>query len=198
MNGPIQALYSTGVNLYAILFNPVDGKVWSQTGLAWVTYVSGNWANYAVPLTEYTGSGYYRAAYPIASPDVLSTDVVYLRNGGAPTLGDTPISSIYQSQGVGIGAIRNIWLDAEKMAFAIGTQQLGSISGTPSSPTVLPTDLTNSNDGAYAGRAVIMTSGNLVQQAAAITNYDGTAFTLTILGFPSGDTPADTDTFIII
>lgn len=198
MNGPIQAIYATGSTLYAILINPVDGTVWNESNTAWETYNVSHWPQYAVPLTEYTGSGYYRASYPISSPNVLTTELVFVQGGGSPAAGDPPATSIYQSQGTNVGAVGNLWQSAQNMAFALGTQQIGAISGTPSTPTLLPTNLTNTHDDAYAGRAIIMTSGSLIQQASPITAYDGTAFVLTIVGFPSGQTPSNTNTFIII
>lgn len=197
MNAPIQAIYSSGQNLYAVLVNP-DGTVWNQNLSVWETYNSAHWPQYAVVLTEYTGSGFYRAAYPIAEPDALSTDIIYTRVGGTPALGDTPASNLYQSQGANVGAVGNYWQSAQNMAFALGTQQLGAIVGTPVDSKTLATDLTNTELDAYAGRVIIMTSGTLIQQASPITAYDGTTFTLTITGFPSGSTPANTDTFVIV
>lgn len=198
MNAPLQALYQTGSNLYAVLFNPVDGTVWNNITQLWVTYSAGAWANYAVTLTEYPSSGYYRAAYPIATPTVLSSDVVFVRAGGSPAVGDSPVTSIFQSQGANVAAAGNSWQAGQNMAAAVGSQQVGAIFGTPPSALILTTNLTNTHDDAYAGRAVIMTSGLLIQQAAFITAYDGTLFTLTINGFPSGATPANGNTFIIV
>lgn len=197
MNAPIQSIYQTDQNLYAILISPVDGTVWNEQNSAWEAYNSGHWSQYAVTLTEYTGSGYYRAAYPIASPSVLSTDLIYVRSGGSPALGDVPASNITQSQGVNVGAVGNFWQSGQNMAFALGSQQIGAISGTPSTPTNLPTNLTSTHLNAYAGRAIIMTNGLLIQQASFVTAYDGAA-NLTIQGFPSGATPASADAFIII
>lgn len=197
MNAPIQALYQVGQNLYAILVSPVDGTVWNQNTQLWEAYNSGHWSQYAVPLTEYVGSGYYRAAYPIASPSVLSTDLIYVRSGGTPTLGDVPATAIEQSQGVNIGAAGNSWQAGQNLATVTGTEQIGAISGTPASPTVLPTNLASTALDTYAGRAIVMTSGLLIQQASFITLYDG-AGTLTIQGFPSGSTPANTDKFVIL
>lgn len=197
MNGPLQALYQTGQNLYAVLISPVDGTVWNENTQLWESYASGHWSQYAIVLTEYTGSGYYRAAYPIASPTVLSTDLFFARNGGSPALGDTAVIS-NQSQGVNIGAAGNSWQAGQNMAYAVGSQQFGAISGTPASATLLPTNLTRTQTDSYAGRAIIMVSGTVAQEAAFITAYDGTTKILTINGFPSGLTPANTDTFIII
>lgn len=197
MNAPIQAIYQTGQNLYAVLVSPVDGTVYNTVSLTWEVYNPGHWPQYAVALTEYTGSGYYRAAYPIASPTVLSSEVIYLRAGGSPVLGDTPATAIGQSQGANVAAAGNSWVAGQNFAESVGSQQQGSISGSPISPTTWLTSLVNTQVGAYAGRAIIMTSGILIQQAAFILNYDG-AGVLTINGFPSGGTPANSDTFIIV
>lgn len=198
MNAPIQALYSTGQTLYAVLVSPVNGYVWNQTDQEWQAYSSGDWAQYAVPLAEYAGSGYYRAAYPIAAPDQLSTDLIFLRGGGSPALGDSPVAPVSQSQGVNVGAAGNSWQAGQNMALALGTQQIGAVFGTPVSPLLIVTTLTSTVTDTYAGRAIIMTSGALIQQASPITAYDGSTFMLTIVGFPSGLTPANNDTFIII
>ena len=197
MNAPIEALYATSQNLYAVLFNPNDGTVWRFDTSVWEVFNSGHWASYAVPLTEYAGTGYYRAAYPIASPTVLSTDIIFARAGGSPALGDPPATSIYKSQGANIAAIGNALQNALNMAAAYGTEQIGAVSGTPASPTVIATNLTSAVANAYAGRAVVMTSGALIQQAAYITGYDGAGM-LTINGFPGGVAPANSDTFIIL
>lgn len=198
MNAPIQALYQTGQNLYVILVNQVDGTVYNVVTPGWEVYNSGHWAQYAVALTEYAGSGYYRGVYPIASPTALSTEVIYARAGGSPTLGDTPVNNLAQSQGVNIAAAGNSWQAGQNMAAAVGSQQVGAVFGTPPSPTLITTGLTSTHTDAYAGRAIIMTSGALIQQAAFITAYNGSTFVLTINGFPSGGTPANGDTFVII
>lgn len=197
MNAPIQALYATANNLYAVLISPIDGKVYNTTLPGYETYNSAHWGAYAVPLTEYAGSGYYRAAYPVASPTFLSTDIIFVQNGGSPTLGDPPATSIYQSQGVNIAAAGNSWTAGQNMALAVGTQQTGSINGTPSSLVLLPTNLVSTQIGTYAGRTLIMISGQFIQEASLITQYDG-AGNLTIVGLPSGGTPASGDLFIII
>lgn len=200
MNAPIQAVYQVTQNLYAVIFNNDDGKVWNQTSQLWETYSSVNWVNYAVPLTEYTGSGYYRAAYPIPANLLasLTTELIYARAGAFPALGDTPASNLFQSQGANVAAVGNLWQPAQNMAKALGTQQLGAIVGTPATPYLLTTDLTSTEIDTYAGRTVLMTSGALNQQASRITAFDPGLNTLTILGFPSGVAPADTDTFVII
>lgn len=198
MNAPIELVYQTGQTVYAVLVSEEDGTIWNETDQVWETYNSGHWAKYAVLLTEYTGSGYYRAAYPISTPAFLSTDLLFVQNGGSPALGDTPATAIYHSQGENIASAANSWVAAHNMGSALGTQQVGEISGTPPDAVTLPTNLTSSSADAYAGRAIIMTSGALIQQASFITGYDGTTFILTTNGFPSGGTPASGDKFIII
>lgn len=197
MNAPIQALYTSGVNLYAILINNDDGTVYNTVTPGWEAYNSGHWAQYAVAVTEYPSSGYYRGTYPIASPTVLSTEIIFVRSGGSPSLADVPAINFYSSQGQNVAAVGNSWKSGQNMGLALGTQQIGAISGTPPSAISLTTNLTSVHIDAYAGRSIIMTSGALIQQAALITAYDGAGL-LTINGFPSSGTPANTDTFIII
>ncbi len=199
MNAPIQAVYTVGQNLYAVIFGNVDGKAWNQTDQVWEAYASGHWAKYAVALVEYANSGYYRATYPVPAGSLsqLTTEVIFLRAGGTPTLGDTPATGLYQSQGSNVGAVGNAWQSAQNMGNALGAEQAGAISGTPGSATLLPTNLASTAADAYAGAAIILTSGALIQQRSFVTGYDG-AGNLQIQGFPSGGTPANGDLFILV
>lgn len=197
-NAKIQALYATGNNLYAVLINPATSQFYNNMISVWEAYNPAHWGVYAVPMAEAAGSGYYSAFYPIPpNSQVLSTDIIYAQAGGSPMLGDVVASNIYSSQGVNIGAVGNSAQAGQNMGFALGTQRVGAINGTPPSATLLLTNLTSTEVGAYAGRAIIMTSGLLVEQASLITGYDG-AGNLTIVPLPSGGTPASSDTFIIV
>lgn len=198
INAKIQALYATGNTLYAVLIDPETSKFYNNMMGAWEAYNPAHWGVYAVPMAEAAGSGYYSAFYPIPpNSQVLSTDIIYAQAGVSPTLGDVVASNIYASQGVNIGAVGNSAQAGQSMGFALGTQQVGAVNGTPGSPTLIPTNLANAQVGAYAGRAFIMASGVLAQQASLITGYDG-AGSLTIVPLPSGGTPASGDVFVIV
>ena len=196
MNAPISALYQSGQNLYSVSISQVTGYFFNTVTPAYEVYASGHWSQYATALVEFTSSGIYQAAYPISSPSQLSTEVIFVRAGGSPALGDQPLLS-YQSQGVNVATALNSWTSGQNFGTAVSTQQIGAISGTPSSSTALPTNLVSTKVDAYAGRSIIMTSGLLIQQAAYILSYDG-AGNLVINGFPSAATPASSDTFIIV
>lgn len=197
MNAPLQVVFQTAQTVYAVLINPVDGTVWNNVTPGWEAYNAGHWAQYAVVLTEYPSSGYYRAVYPIAAPTVLTTDLYFSQAGGSPTVGDPAITGIQQSQGVNVAAAGNSLQAGKNFAAVTGSEQIGAISGTPGSATLLPTNLISNAPGTYASSAIRMTSGLLAQQTAFITGYDG-AGSLTINGFPSGATPADGDSFVIL
>lgn len=197
MNVPITATYTVGATLYAVITSPA-GTFWNTISQTFEAFNAGNWAQYAVPMAEYPGTSYYSAAYPTGIAGVLTSELLFAQAGGSPALSDAPAFTVIQSQGKNVGAVGNLWQSAQNMAFSLGTQQLGAIVGTPVSSLVLPTNLTSTELDAYAGRAVIMTSGALAQQGSRINAYDNVLFTLTIVGFPSGGTPANTDTFVII
>lgn len=197
MNVPITATYTVGATLYAVVVSPA-GTFWNTGSLTLETFSAGSWSQYAVPMTEYPGTSYYSAAYPAGITGVLTSELLFSQAGGSPSLSDAPAFTVIQSQGKNVGSVGNLWQSAQNMAFALGTQQLGAIVGTPTSGVLLPTNLTSTQLDAYAGRAVVMTSGVLFQQGSRINAYDPSLFTLTIVGFPSGHSPANSDTFIII
>ena len=195
-NAPITALYTSGQNLYSVTISLSTGDFYNVLNSVFEVYNSGHWSQYATVLSEFASSGIYQGVYPIAAPSSLSTEVIFVRAGGSPTLGDQPLT-YYQSQGVNVAAAANSWTAGANFGAAVGTQQIGAVNSTPSSSTVLPTNLSSTAVDAYAGRSVIMISGLLIQQAAYILSYDGEGG-LTINGFPSGGTPASGDSFLIV
>lgn len=195
-NAPILAQYTPAQTIYGASVRDSDGFWWNVTNSLWEAFVSGHWSQYAIAMAEFTGSGIYRAAYPIATPVALTTEFIFAQSGGSPVLGDQSLT-FYKSQGQNIAAIGNAWQNAQNLAAVTGTEQIGAISGTPTSAVLLPTNLTSVALSAYAGSSIRMTSGALVQQTAYITGYDG-AGNITINGFPSGATPASGDLFVIL
>ena len=192
---PIEVLYPvSGANLYSIRHNP-DGTVFNNNTLAWEAYNSSNWAQYAIALTEQSGSFYYRAAPPTASTDVIATDCIYVRAGATPALGDIPIGSA-QTSGSNIFSINGEVLPATKMGKAAGTEVTGAaISGTLTTKA-MSTDLTNALTNAYVGRSIVWTSGSLTGVAAGIVSYNGTT---KVIGFTAVPTaPSVGDTFVIV
>lgn len=70
-----------------------------------------------------------------------------------------------------------------------------AITGTLST-TQMTTDLTEATDNHYNGRRLLWTSGALIDQATAITAYNGTTKMLTYTA--TTEPPANTDTFVIV
>lgn len=77
----IQAHYSPGRNLYAILFD-ATGKVWN--GAAFVSLNPSMWDNYAINLTEIV-TGIYQATIPAGVPATTLHIAVYERATTTPT-----------------------------------------------------------------------------------------------------------------
>lgn len=198
---PIETIYTSGSTLYAVIHGIVAGvaKVWNTTLNAgsgdWQTFVGANWSQYAVAMTEQTGSGYYSGTYPTAIEGILTTEALYIQGGGSPALGDSPVATV-KSQGSNLAAIAGETQSALNLGSSAGSQQTGSLIGTPTA-SVLPTDLTSTEDDAYLGRILIMTSGNADQQVQYVTAYDGTTKVLT-LAAPLATAPAAADTFVIV
>jgi hypothetical protein len=163
----------------------------------WETFNSGNWALYAIALTEQAGSGYYRADYPSGvGDDVLTTDVLYSQVGGTPAISDAPPVGIGQSQGVAVAAIRDGVEEAINLKKNLGSMVIGAVaSGTPTT-TQMITDLPESLHNVYVGRLIIWTSGVLKRAAAYIVAYNGDAKLLTFGAVPTA--PAVGDEFIIV
>lgn len=196
MNFLIETVTSTALSVYAIIFNP-DGRVWNTTLNAgaggWQVYNSGNWAQYAIPLTEKAGSGYYSATYPAAITGVLTTEVVYAN--ATPTLGDQPMG-IGQSQGVSVAAVVGDSDAAGKMQRSASSMILGTVIAGTLTATVFTTDVVNANVNAYQGRSLLFATGNLVGQGGVISQYNpGTGAITVTAAFTSA--PALTDKFVI-
>lgn len=199
---PIETIYQSGLTLYAVIFEPggiATINVWNPTINAgqgdWDLYNSANWLQYALPMVEAPGSGYYRTSYPSDIKDTLTTDVIYIQGGVAPALGDTALS-ITKSQGANIAAVGSSVQAALNLGAATGSQQTGALVGTPTA-TVLPTDLESTTDDAYLGRVLVMTSGAAAQQVQYIVAYDGATRVIS-LAAPLSTIPAATDSFVII
>lgn len=85
---------------------------------------------------------------------------------------------------------------AVNQALAAGTMVTGSAIAGTLSTTQMTTDLTKAVDDFYIGRVIIWTSGSLQNQAATITDYDGTTKTLTFSTVTAA--PSAGNSFIII
>ena len=85
---------------------------------------------------------------------------------------------------------------ADKLEASAETIETGAaITGTLST-TQMSTNLAEATDDHYNGRVIIWTSGVLLRQATAITDYDGTNKILTFTAVT--EAPSNTDTFVIV
>jgi len=192
---PIETTSASGVNLYAILHNP-DGRVWNAVNSAWETFNAGNWAQYAIALTEQSTTGYYRAAYPAAAVDVLATVVGYLRAGGAPAITDGATGAS-QVQGVNVVALSENLDSAANLAASASAMVRGAVIAGTSTTTSFPTNLTGTVDNDYQSRAIMFLSGVLDGQVGNITAYDHTTAVVTVGGAFTA-APSAGDSFIIV
>jgi len=72
-----------------------------------------------------------------------------------------------------------------------------AVTGTLSS-TQATTNLTEATDDHYKGRAILWTSGVLKDSAQSITAYLGSSKRLTYSATPTGESPSNGDTFVIV
>lgn len=199
---PIEAIYTSGSSLYAVIFGTGAqvGKVWNptlNTGLgAWDTYNGSNWSQYPVLLVENSGSGHYSGTYPTLISNILTTDVVYLRSGGSPALGDTPVASS-RSQGNNVAAVGGASQSGTNLGASAGSMQIGAVAAGTLTAAAFTTALSSSVNNVYQGRVVVFTSGVLIQQVGNIIAYNGSTKLLTV-GGPFTAAPSAADTFIIV
>lgn len=195
----IEYAYIPDRTLYAV--DELAGQFWNTNTNMRESFNSANWAHYAIPLSEYTGTGIYFAAYPASIPaGQLSTQIIYQQNGSTPTLPSLPggdsFLSMGQSQGTNIQTINGNGTAAINLALATATEIVGAaVTGTLST-TQMSTNLINANNGAFVGRSIYWTSGALVGMGSAITGYAVTNGVLTYTAVPIA--PSAGDTFIIV
>lgn len=199
---PLENVYTTGQNLYAIIHGVVAGvrQYWNPTlntgAGGWEVFNPAHWVQYAIALTEDTGTGYYAADYPANISGVLTAEAYYLRAGGSPATSDTPANNLTRSQGQNVGAVAGDGDVPDTLQQALKAEQRGAATGIPTTMSV-PTNLTNAQANAYQGRVVIFTSGAAYQAVARINAYTVTNGVLTLAAaLPVA--PAAGDTFLIV
>ena len=196
MTTPIETVYQSGVTLYAVIHSS-EGKVWNTNSLAFENFNSAHWGQYAISLTEQTGSGYYSATYPAEITDTLTTETIYVQGGGSPAIGDAPPIGIAQSQGTNVAAIGNEVTAAANLAASAGSMITGALVSGTLSTTEFTTDLPDVTDDVYIGRIVIFTSGDLIRQVGNIIAYDGATSKITVAA-PFTDVPSVADKFVVV
>jgi hypothetical protein len=193
----IETIYPTGASPYAVLHNP-NGQVWNTTLNAgaggWENYASGHWSQYAIPLTEQAGSGYYSAAYPAAISGVLTTEVIYFN--AVPTLGDAP-GGIAQSQGANIAAVAGDATAPAKLQASLSSMVIGAVVAGTLAADQFTTDVVNANENAYQGLTLKFVTGALAGQGGTIADYDVATGTITLTASFTG-APSLNDIFVIL
>lgn len=192
----IQVVFQIGQTLYVVLINRITGQVWNNNSHAFENYNSANWAHYAIALTELTGSGIYQAAYPsqIAATEITN-EVFYQQAGGGPVVGDVPAAGLNPTQGQNVVGLAGDPVAAQNQEAAASVMTVGQAAGTPTT-SVIATDLSSTQAGAYAGRSVLFTSGPAALCAGRIVGYaaDGTI----TLAAPLAVAPSAGDNFVIV
>ena len=85
----IEAIYTSGSTLYAILRDRMTGKVWNTSGTpAFEVYNAAHWASYAIAMTEQASSGYYTSTRPAGVAGFLTSEQVFNQAGGGPATSD--------------------------------------------------------------------------------------------------------------
>ena len=191
----ITTVFTTKSTLYAVVFRISDGYVWNTSTGAFEAFSSSNWANYAIAMTETTGTGFFSAAYPSAISETLTAEAVYQQAGGSPATSDT-VQSLVHSQGQNVPAVGGSATAAAKQQAALDSMITGTVQAGAISATAFPTSLTDTSNNIYTGRLLVMTSGNAIRCVAQITGYTASG---NVLAFtPLAVTPAAGDAFIII
>lgn len=196
----IETAGATGQSLYVNIRALIAGvkQIWNTTlnggAGGWESYNSGHWSQYAIPLTEDSGSGYYSATYPAAIVGVLTTEVLYAN--GTPTLGDVPVS-IWQSQGTNVGAVGGDGTAPAKFQASLASMVVGAAASGTLAPNQFSSNLTNPNINAFVGRDVLFATGSLVGEASTIEAYDPTSGVITVSA-PFTAAPSISDVFVIV
>lgn len=192
----VETIGPTGMSLYFVVFNQL-GQVWRTTLNAgaggWEAYDSGHWAQYAIAMTEKTGSGYYSGAFPENIEGYLTTEVIY--NNATPTLGDAPYG-LGQSQGANVAAVGGVADVAATLERSLTSMVRGTVIAGTLTESAFTTSIINSEVNAFKGRAIYFASGTLAGQGGIISEFDPITGLVTIAGTFTV-APAVDDVFVI-
>jgi hypothetical protein len=148
----------------------------------------------AIPTTAMRGTDSAATASALATVDA-TVDAILVDTGTTiPAL--LPSALVGGKMDANIGAVNASTTAAVNLALSAGVIVAASaITGTLSI-TAMTTDLTETTDDHYIGRIVIWTSGVLINQATAITDYTGASKLVTYTA--TTEAPSNGDTFIIV
>lgn len=194
---PLDFTFNTGANIYAVIHGVVSGtrQVWNSNSQAWEAYNSAHWAQYAVPLSEQTSSGYYATAFPTAIAGIIVSAVFY--NNAVPTLGDSPLSAPVPCQGVNMAGIAADPVAAANQQQALNAIVIGQVAAGTLTASAFSTNVSNANDNAYQGRSILFITGALAGQGGVIIGYTSSTLLITMEA-PFTGAPSAGDAFVIV
>ena len=195
-NPIIEVVNASGSNIYVVLKNRITGQTWNTATPGWETFNPANWANYAIPLTEATGSGYYWAARPAGVAGSLVTDVFYVRAGASPSTTDAPPFNMLHGEGENVASINADPAAApQNLQTLLSTAIQGAVAAGTITNSSFPTNVTGLANNLIVGRTLFFVTGTLRTAAAAILSYNGGTGVIGVS--PLVGAPSVADTFII-
>lgn len=209
MGGVLPALTGTGQTLYAALMNMADGAMWN--GASREPFNPARWGNYAVAMSEQSGSGRYLLSIPVGLPAGDYWVTPYIQNGGAPSLsGDTPLDILRLGwdgtnivdfgSGINVVRINGSALAAANLAVSAGTFVIGAAVAGALTATQMTTNLPGTVANMYSGRVLLFTTGVNAGIAVLITAYVVAGGQLTFIAYNNqvlATPPSIGDTFVI-
>ncbi len=123
MANEVQTSYTTGATLYFQCRNSV-GQPWNHVTQAFETFTLADWADYALPMTEETGAGYYMGSIDAAALQSNMSVSIYVQAGGSAASSD-----LFVSGGVYLPSVG---------AAASVTGAVGSVAAPVTLPTSVP------------------------------------------------------------
>lgn len=200
MSSRIEIVFQVGQTLYVIIHDPATNQVWNPTLNAgaggWEAYNSAHWLQYAIPLTEQAGSGYYSAAYPAGIVNVLTSEAIFQQGGGTPALGDGALG-LGQSQGANLAAVAGDAAQPAKLQASLSSMIIATVQAGANTASAILTDLPDVVDNVYQGRVALFTSGGLIREAGTIISYTALTQTLTFSA-PFTSAPVAGDKLVIV
>lgn len=200
MTSRVESVFQPGQTLYVVIHDPALDKVWNPTlnagAGAWETYNNAHWIQYAIPMTEQAGSGYYTAAYPAGIVNVLTSEAIFQQGGGTPALGDGALG-LGQSQGANLAAVAGDAAQPAKLQASLSSMIIATVQAGANTASAILTDLPDVVDNVYQGRVALFTSGGLIREAGTIISYTALTQTLTFSA-PFTSAPVAGDKLVIV
>jgi hypothetical protein len=194
----IEALFTSGSTLYAVIRNRLTGQVWNNSTPGFEVFNSAHWSQYAIALTEQSPTGYYTATRPAGLAGALVSESIYQQGGGSPATSDSPATNLAYSAGDNVAAVSgDPAIAPSNLQAALSTEAQGTVASGTISASSFPTSLTDTLLNLYQGRILLMTSGAAYKSAAVIAGYNPTNGVITLLGGLAA-APSPGDSFVIV